>query len=541
MKKDSFLKGALIATICIVFSKILGIIYVIPFHAIIGTNGRALYSYAYNMYTLFLNFSTVGIPLAISKLVSEYHSLGYEDAKKRTYNIAIKITLIMAIVSTIVLVVLAPTIAQTIIGDMQGGNTKEDITFVLRVSASAILFVTMLSGVRGYLQGHKYISTSSISQVIEQFVRVVIIIVGSFIAMKLWDTKEAVGVAIFGATAGSIVALLYLSSKMRELKKSEKNVYPKKEEQKFTNNYLLKQLITYTIPFIIVSVAVSLYNTIDMLSIVKPLTKYGELSIQNAEMVLSIVSTWGAKLNSIVTSVAAGVVVAVLPNITSNYVKKEYKEVDRKVNKTLQMILYFVLPMVVGLSFLANPVWNVFYGKSSLGVSVFSFSIFTALFYSLFLNIHTIMQSVDLHKVAAISIVSGLISKLCLTVPLIILLSKISFIPAYYGSIAATIIAYIVPITICLTVLKNKLNISFKDTFKKAIGIISSVIVMVIVLSLLKFIIPIDGNKIYSLIIIAIYSIIGGCIYLLLTTKMNIFEDIFGCSVKQFVKNKFRR
>lgn len=53
MKKDSFLKGAVMATFCIVFSKILGIIYVIPFHAIIGTNGRALYSYAYNMYMLF--------------------------------------------------------------------------------------------------------------------------------------------------------------------------------------------------------------------------------------------------------------------------------------------------------------------------------------------------------------------------------------------------------------------------------------------------------------------------------------------------------
>ena len=203
MKKDSFLKGALVATFCIVFSKILGIIYVIPFHAIIGQDGRALYSYAYNMYMLFLNFSTVGIPLAISKIVSEYHSLGYEDAKKRTYRIAVKITLIMAILSTAALIILAPTIANTIIGDIQGGNSKENITFVLRVSASAILFVTILSGVRGYLQGHKYITISSISQVIEQFVRVVVIIVGSFIAMKLLGTKEAVGIAIFLAAKGA--------------------------------------------------------------------------------------------------------------------------------------------------------------------------------------------------------------------------------------------------------------------------------------------------------------------------------------------------
>lgn len=541
MKKDSFLKGALVATFCIVFSKILGIIYVIPFHAIIGTNGRALYSYAYNMYMLFLNFSTVGIPLAISKIVSEYHSLGYEDAKKRTYRIAIKITFVMAIVSTIALVVLAPTIANTIIGDIQGGNSKEDITFVLRVSASAILFVTMLSGVRGYLQGHKYITASSVSQVIEQFVRVVIIIAGSAIAVKLWGTKEAVGIAIFGATAGSIAALLYLEAKMKKQRKEEKTVPITKEEKKLTNKFLTKQLLQYTVPFIIVSVAVSLYNTIDMLSIVKPLMKYGNLSVQNAEMVLSIISTWGAKLNSIVTSVAAGVVVAVLPNITSDYVKKDYTSVEGKINKTLQMILYFVLPMVIGLSFLAEPVWYLFYGKNPLGVHVFSYSIFTALFYSLFLNIHTIMQSVDHHKVANISILSGLGAKLCLTVPLIILFSKIPWIPTYYASITATIIAYIIPITISLINLKRSLHISFKQTFKKAGGMIISCIIMVILLTLLTFIIPLSGGKFYSLFIVALYACIGGIVYFILTSRMHIFEDIFECSLNTFIQRKFRR
>lgn len=541
MKKDSFLKGALVATFCIVFSKILGIIYVIPFHAIIGQDGRALYSYAYNMYMLFLNFSTVGIPLAISKIVSEYHSLGYEDAKKRTYRIAVKITLVMAILSTAALIILAPTIANTIIGDIQGGNSKENITFVLRVSASAILFVTMLSGVRGYLQGHKYITISSISQVIEQFVRVVVIIVGSFIAMKLFGTKEAVGIAIFGATIGSIAALIYLEIKMKEERKKEKKIPIKEEEKKLTNKFLAKQLLKYTLPFIIVSVAVSLYNTIDMLSIVKPLINYGHLSVQNAEMVLSIISTWGAKLNSIVTSVAAGVVVAVLPNITSDYTKKNYTAVNQKINKTLQMILYFVIPMVLGLSFLALPVWKVFYGTSELGVSVFSYSIFTAIFYSLFLNIHTIMQSVDNNKMANISIISGLITKICLTVPLIILFSKIKFIPTYYASVTATIIAYIVPITISLICLYKTRNISFKETFINALKIIGAGICMIIVLSILKLLIPLTGNKIYSLIIIIIYALIGGSVYFILTSKMHVFEDIFECSLKDFIKKKLRR
>ena len=83
MKKNSFMQGAFIATFGIVLSKILGIIYVIPFYDIIGTQGGALYGYGYSIYSIFLGISQAGIPLAISKIVSEYQTLGYSKAKKR--------------------------------------------------------------------------------------------------------------------------------------------------------------------------------------------------------------------------------------------------------------------------------------------------------------------------------------------------------------------------------------------------------------------------------------------------------------------------
>ena len=69
MRKSSFIEGTLIATLAIVFTKVLGIIYVIPFYAIVGTLGSALYAYAYNIYVMFLDISTAGIPNAISKIV----------------------------------------------------------------------------------------------------------------------------------------------------------------------------------------------------------------------------------------------------------------------------------------------------------------------------------------------------------------------------------------------------------------------------------------------------------------------------------------
>ena len=87
MKKSSFINGALIATVGIVVTKFLGILYVIPFYAIIGESSIALYGYAYTIYNLFLSLSTVGIPPAMSKLISEYNTLEYYDTKQRAYKL----------------------------------------------------------------------------------------------------------------------------------------------------------------------------------------------------------------------------------------------------------------------------------------------------------------------------------------------------------------------------------------------------------------------------------------------------------------------
>ena len=92
MKKNSFVEGTVIATVFIFLVKILGMLYVVPFYSIVGSRGAALYSYAYNIYLIFLSISSAGIPSAISKIISEYETLGYLEAKTRTYKISKKIS-----------------------------------------------------------------------------------------------------------------------------------------------------------------------------------------------------------------------------------------------------------------------------------------------------------------------------------------------------------------------------------------------------------------------------------------------------------------
>lgn len=103
VKKNSFVEGTVIATIAIVMVKILGMLYVIPFYKIVGSDGGALYSYAYNIYLIFLGISSAGLPSAISKIITEYNTLGDDDLKNRAYQLGKRIVSILVIITFLVL------------------------------------------------------------------------------------------------------------------------------------------------------------------------------------------------------------------------------------------------------------------------------------------------------------------------------------------------------------------------------------------------------------------------------------------------------
>ena len=135
------MEGTVIATFVIVLVKILGMLYVIPFYKIVGSQGGALYSYAYNIYLIFLGISSAGLPSAVSKIISEYNTLDYNDAKVRAYKIARNIISFISVITFVVLFVFAEEIGHLIIGNMTGGNTVEDVAFVIRCISPSVLFV----------------------------------------------------------------------------------------------------------------------------------------------------------------------------------------------------------------------------------------------------------------------------------------------------------------------------------------------------------------------------------------------------------------
>lgn len=546
LKQNSFLNGAFIATFGIVISKILGMVYVIPFYAIIGGTGGALYGYAYTIYNLFQSLSCAGIPNAISKIISEYQTLGYEDAKEKAFMIGRRLAIIMGFTIFIILFVFAPVISKAILGDLQGGNTLEDVTMVVRVIATAILIVPTLSIYRGYFEGHKFITPPSLSQIVEQIVRVFIIVLGSFLTIKVFNLslQTGIGVAVFGATAGAFVAYLYLLDKMKKNKEAfaiAKNV-DSKDIPKITGKEILKKIFWYALPFIMIDVFKSCYDFIDMVTLVKTMVNDIGYTTVQAENVMSVISTWGNKINMIIVSISTGMIISLIPNLTSASVKGDKKDVNLKINQTLKVLLFISVPMTIGLSLLSIPVWNVFYGsKSAYGADILKYFVFVALIISSYTALVSIVQVLKYYKEVLISLVVGVCLKLGLNVFLINLFAKLGFVPVY-GSITATIIGYGVGIILCLFFLKKKCDVKYSDTLKILWKIALANLAMIVVILLFKFIIPMNvTRRLLNIPIIIVYTLLGAGTYFLISKKLNLFDEVFGKEFMDKIMSKIKR
>ena len=186
------------------------------------------------------------------------------------------------------------------------------------------------------------------------------------------------------------------------------------------------------------------------------------------------------------------------------------------------------IPAAFGLSFLALPVWNVFYGINEYGPSVFQMSIITAIFSNLYLVSIQTAQSLNKYKTVYVAVIVGFLANALLDVPLMLLFNKLHL-PAYYGASFATIIGFSIAVGIVLLSIKKIEGINYSDTWKILLKLLISLAIMLGVLYLLKLVLPFHTtSKLLSIIDIIIYAVIGAVIYLLLTYKMGIIEKLFG-------------
>lgn len=536
MKKNGFVEGTFIATFAIIIVKVLGALYVIPFYRIIGESGGALYSYAYNVYNLFLNISTAGIPIAISKLISEYNTLEMYEAKERAYKLGRNIILIISVIAFFMLFVFSREFASLILGEIKGGNTLDDVSFVIKCVSFCLLIIPFLSVSKGYLQGHKYITPSSISQVIEQVVRIAVLLMGSYIVINVLNKSVTlgVGVSVFAAFVGGCSAYLYIKIKMIK----NKSAFPTKNtKDNVSNKEIFKKILKYSIPIIIVSVATDIYSLTDMTLVVRTSYKLG-YTAKEAELIASIISTWAPKICMIINAVAIGMGTSLIPHMVSSYTKKDYTSSNKRFNEALRIIIVSTLPLAVGLAFLSEPVYTLFYGNNTYGTLILRYTSISSFFASIYIVISLSLQSLNKFKTVYVSSIMGFLINALLDVPLMHLFNLMGL-EAFYGAILATILGYVFSYIYSLTSLKRSMNFNYSETLDTIKKVFLPITLMFIVLVILNLFVKLPTNGIMRMcLVLGLYTLLGAFVYLGISYKTGLLYEVFG---KDYVDNLLRK
>ena len=172
MSDSKFLRGTLIVTLGTFLVKFLGMIYVFPFHALVGTEGGTLYTYGYIPYTIFKYCNGRGAACCF-KIVSKYNALGDYKTSRRMFRSGMVMMIVTGVLSFLVLYMTAPLFAEAMLGKQSVHSNIGEVTTIIRLVSFALIVVPAASLIRGYFQGHQSMGPTTVSQIIEQIIRIV--------------------------------------------------------------------------------------------------------------------------------------------------------------------------------------------------------------------------------------------------------------------------------------------------------------------------------------------------------------------------------
>jgi len=524
---SALIKGTIILTLATTICKILGFIYVVPFTALVGIQGNILFEYAYKPYILLLSIATAGIPMAVSKFVSKYNELGDFRTGQRLFRSGLVFTTLTGVLSCTALFFLAPTIAHFLISDNDAsGNSIKDVVFVIRMVSFALIVVPPMAIVRGFFQGHQSMEPTSYSQVVEQLVRIVFILAAGFVIIHVakGSIATAVGFATFaaclGAIAGSVVLVYYWMKRKKEFQDQWKNSV---SSEHVSLPSIYKELFSYAIPFVIVGLAIPLFQSIDTFTINKAMMAIGSKQVE-AETVNSIISL-AQKVILIPVSLATAFGLTLVPAMTKSYTAKNFHELHEQMTKTFQIIFFLTVPASIGLMILGTPAFVALFGlsDSAQGGSILSWSAPTAILFSLFTVTAAMLQGIDKQKYAVGSLVIGLLVKLFTTYWFVLHFQGI-------GSILTTNLGMIIAIGINVYLLKKYVHFHFSSISRELFIIllfcaIMSICVWIITTVLSNFFTP---TYLFYILSLLIGAAVGGGIYFVLSIRQGIFFHVLG-------------
>lgn len=529
---SSLMKGTAILTIGMFLSKVLGLIYIFPFYAIIGSENVTLYSYAYIPYTIMLSIAISGAPIAVSKFVSKYNAMGDYESGRKLMKSGLKVMLTTGVLSFLVLFLLATPIAELVIKSKEQVYTVEQIASVIRWVSFALIVVPFMSLWRGFYQGYDKYEPTAISQLVEQIVRIVVLLGGAFVVMKIFSgtAQTAISFAVFAAfigALGGLIVLYYFWKKYQPEFNLLRNQSVTTTQLSMSEIY--SEVIKYSIPMVFVGIANPLFQLVDMLTFNGAMVSIGLASV--TDDYLGMINFTTHKIVIIPVMLATGFSMALVPTITKYYTQEEFGSLRHAMDKTYQILVFITLPAVVGISLLAHEIYFTLYMESAMGSMILAHYAPVAILFALFQVTAALLQGIDYQKWIVFSLLTGILVKLVLNIPLIKWLEA-------DGALVATAIGYSVSIIINLFVLRKTLNYRSTVVFRRILLIaVLTGVMAVSVLLVQQGLIGLFGqveSKFTAIMYLVICSAVGAVVYGYLSLRLGLAQKLLGERITKY-------
>ncbi len=363
-EENSFLHGALVLAGAGLGSRALGAIYRIILPRFLGREGMGLYDTAYLVYSLVLGFSSVGVPIAISKLVAERVAQKDSLGVQRVFRVSEALLATFGLVFSVGLWLGAPFLSQYVYVDRR-------TYYPLVAVAPAIFFVSILAGLRGFFQGMQMMAPSAVSQIVEQVVRVATVFALTFLFLPRGIGYAAAGAA-FGATTGAIFGLFYLI-KCFFTHRAELRVPGRKQRASTPGNLeILHQVIAITIPISLAAIVLPIMGVIDSTVVPARLMATG-YSPSEATGQFGLLR-YASVLVNLPMMVTGALAISLVPSISEARVMVDLPAVRSRASTAVRMAVSFTLPAAGGLYLLAPGITDLLYGAPEAGPALAALS-----------------------------------------------------------------------------------------------------------------------------------------------------------------------
>lgn len=537
--KQSVLVGALTSSFGIFISKALGLIYYSPLSAIAGEDNMAFYSITYTYYDLLLKISSAGIPFAIAALVARYYAK--EDYKTVLLVKKIGTSIIMALsfLAALFLLIMANPLARQSMGQYASAQDISNLRNLFYILLLAIIFVPYLSAIRGYYQGLKRLDLYASSQVLEQLIRVSVILFIGYLVVKIleFDNIFAIYVAIAAAGLAAIVALLFMMKMTNEDDHYINEMILKQDDDALASKTIIKEIIFLGGPYVLMSIFGSASPLINTTFFLDYATSLG-MPIDEAKLSLGIMQANCSKLASIPQVLTLGFSSGLVPYLTESLETQDYIKLSKQITQLLETVLFILIPVLFIFVFFSKDIYYIMYGNKNLQLGndifkAYNLVTFTDTIAPIFSSIMITLRN---HKSTLLILVLAFVVKYVTFFPSVRLFGA-------YGMIISSAICSLFAILCYLFLLNKQFNISYKDTLKRTIKIIICSIIMIAPALLIHYFLKFNyNNRLLDIMIMGAEGVLMLIIYYFSSTFAKLPQEIFGIekvSIKDILK-RFR-